>query len=116
MANDLHTQSCVPCKSGEPPLSLKEATEHLAQVPGWEFDDDKKAIFKTFKMKDFLAAVGLIQALAQIAEKEDHHPDIHLTAYRDLKIELSTHAIDGLSKNDFILAAKIENLPKELKA
>lgn len=115
-SNDLQQQTCVPCKEGEAPLSLKESTEYLAQVPGWEFNDDKKSIFKNLKMQDFVAAVGLIQKIAKVAEKEDHHPDIHLTGYRNLKIELSTHAIGGLSKNDFILAAKIEALPKELKA
>ena len=66
-------------------------------------------------MKNFLTAVHFIDAVAQIAETENHHPDLHLTAYRKLRIELSTHAIDGLSENDFILAAKIDKLPKELK-
>ncbi len=66
-------------------------------------------------MKDFLAAVKCIQAIAKVAEAEDHHPDLHVTGYRKLRIELSTHAINGLSENDFILAAKIENIPKKLK-
>ena len=66
-------------------------------------------------MKDFLSAVQFIQDIAQVAEADDHHPDLHLTGYRKLRVELSTHAIGGLSENDFILAAKIEQLPKELK-
>lgn len=66
-------------------------------------------------MKDFAAAVRFLQDIAEVAEEEDHHPDIHLTGYRKLKIDLSTHAVGGLSENDFILAAKIEKLPKELK-
>jgi 4a-hydroxytetrahydrobiopterin dehydratase len=62
-------------------------------------------------MKDFKSAVSLIDALAVVAEREDHHPDVHLTGYRRLRIELATHSIGGLSLNDFILAAKIERLP-----
>jgi 4a-hydroxytetrahydrobiopterin dehydratase len=62
-----------------------------------------------------MAAVKFINSVAEIAEKEDHHPDVHLTGYRNLKIDLSTHALGGLSENDFILAAKINELPIELK-
>ena len=66
-------------------------------------------------MKDFMAVVGLVVRIARIAERENHHPDLHLTGYRRLKIELSTHSIGGLSENDFILASKIDRLPKRLK-
>jgi len=66
-------------------------------------------------MKGFLSAVEFIEKIAQVAEAEDHHPDLHLTGYRKLAIELSTHAIGGLSENDFILAAKIDQLPRQLK-
>ena len=76
---------------------------------------DGPALRQEFLMKDFLAAVRFMQAIAQVAETEDHHPDIHLTGYRRLSIELSTHSIGGLSENDFILAAKIDALPRELK-
>ena len=62
-----------------------------------------------------MAAVRLIDRIAGIAEAEDHHPDLRLTSYRKLEVALATHAIGGLSENDFILAAKIEELPKELK-
>ena len=65
-------------------------------------------------MLDFLAAVQFIRRIARLAEAEDHHPDLYLTHYRKLKIEISTHAIGGLSENDFILAAKIDKLPKSL--
>ena len=67
-------------------------------------------------MKDFMAAIALINSIAEIAEKEDHHPDLHLTGYRNLRIELSTHSIGGLCENDFILAAKINELPKQIKS
>jgi 4a-hydroxytetrahydrobiopterin dehydratase len=91
------------------PLPLSAAQTLLQDVKGWELVDGK-AIRKTVKCKDFLDAVSLIQKIAPIAEAEDHHPDLHLTGYRKLAIELSTHAIGGLSENDFILAAKIDQL------
>src|SRR5688572_9870 len=113
---ELKTEKCVPCEGGISPLSESEASSLLNNVPGWQLSPDKKALFKAWKMKDFLTAIELMRKIAEIAEQEDHHPDLHLTGYRNLRIELSTHAIGGLSKNDFILAAKIEELPKELKA
>ena len=67
-------------------------------------------------MKDFSEAIALIKAILPVAQAEDHHPDLHLTGYRKLQIVLSTHEVVGLSDNDFILAAKIEALPKALKA
>jgi 4a-hydroxytetrahydrobiopterin dehydratase len=66
-------------------------------------------------MEDFVAAVELIGKIKDVAEADDHHPDLHLTSFRKLMVELSTHAIGGLSENDFIVAAKIEKLPKKLK-
>ena len=72
-------------------------------------------ISREFITKNFMAAVTFINKVAQVAEAENHHPDVHLTSYRKLRIELSTHAIGGLSENDFILAAKINELPVELK-
>ena len=66
-------------------------------------------------MEDFLSAVRLIARIALLAEKMDHHPDLHLTRYRQLRIEISTHSIGGLSDLDFRLADKIEALPKKLK-
>jgi len=102
-------RKCTPCEGGTEPLPASAAQQLLADVKGWELVDGK-AIRKTVTCKDFLDAVALIQRLAPIAEAEDHHPDLHLTGYRKLTIELSTHAIGGLSENDFILAAKIDQL------
>jgi 4a-hydroxytetrahydrobiopterin dehydratase len=113
--SDLSQKKCVPCEGGVPPLSREKAESYLKELPGWKLLPDGKAIRADYLMKDFTAAVGFIQAVAQVAESEDHHPDIHLTGYRKLAIELSTHAIGGLSENDFILAAKLDKLPKELK-
>ncbi len=106
---------CQPCHSNTQPLDNAAALLQLKFLPGWKLSSDGKSIVRNLLMKDFLAAVDFINAIANIAEAEDHHPDLHLTGYRSLRIELSTHAIRGLSENDFILAGKIETLPKELK-
>ena len=109
MTTPLARRTCKPCEGGTEPLPLSAAQQLLADLRGWELADGK-LIRKTVKCKDFVDAVSLIQKIAPIAEAEDHHPDLHLTGYRKLTIELSTHAIGGLSENDFILAAKIDQL------
>lgn len=113
--HSLRQKKCQPCEGGVQPLSEEKAKEYLRVLEGWQLGPDRSSIQKTYLMKHFVAAVKLIQSIAEVAEGEDHHPDIHLTGYRKLLIELSTHAIQGLSENDFILASKIETLPKELK-
>lgn len=109
MASPLAGRKCKPCEGGVEPLPASAAQKLLEDVSGWELVDHK-AIRKVVKCKDFMDAIGLMQKIALIAEAEDHHPDFHLTNYRKLTIELSTHAIGGLSENDFILAAKIDPL------
>ncbi len=98
------------------PLSFKEAKGYLKTLPGWRLGRGGKEIEIEYKLRNFIAAIGLIQKIARIAEKENHHPDLHLTGYRRLKIILSTHAIRGLSLNDFILAAKIQKLAGPVRA
>ncbi len=116
MVNENFSQKrCKPCEGGIAPLTLNQSKEYLKSISGWQILSDAKSISTEYVMKDFMSAVRLIHQIAEIAESEDHHPDIHLSAYRKLRIELSTHAINGLSENDFILAAKIDKLPKELK-
>jgi 4a-hydroxytetrahydrobiopterin dehydratase len=90
------------------PLSLKAIKAYLRSTPGWRYVPKEKAIRADLRTKDFAEAIRVIQRIARVAEKEGHHPDIHLTGYRHLSIILTTHAIQGLSINDFILAAKIE--------
>lgn len=109
MATPLAGRKCKPCEGGVEPLPAAAARKLLEEAPGWELVEGK-AIRKSVKCKDFMDAVALIQKIAPVAEAEDHHPDFHLTNYRKLVIELSTHAIGGLSENDFILAAKIDLL------
>ncbi len=108
-------KKCKPCEGGVAPLTEQQARDYLKGLSGWELDPQAGAIRKLFVMKDFLAAIRFINRISEAAEADDHHPDLHLTGYRKLLIELSTHAIKGLSENDFILASKIELLPKELK-
>ncbi len=91
------------------PLPRSAAEALLRDLKGWELIEDK-LIRKMVTCKDFMEAVATIQKIAPIAEAEDHHPDLHLTGYRKLTIELSTHSIGGLSENDFIVAAKIDQL------
>ena len=111
----LTERKCRPCGQGSVPLSLVRAKDYIAQLTDWILTKGGKSISRQYLMKDFLAAVRFMDKIAEAAESEDHHPDLHLTSYRKLRIELATHSIGGLSENDFILAAKIDQLPKELK-
>jgi len=112
---ELAQKKCKPCEGGVESVSTAQAKEQVARLPGWGLLGDGKSIRKEWVVKDFSTAVNFFQRVAEVANKEDHHPDLHLTGYRKVAIELSTHAIGGLSENDFILAAKIDQLPVELK-
>jgi 4a-hydroxytetrahydrobiopterin dehydratase len=114
-AQELTQKKCRPCEGVEKPLTAEQARGYLKDLPDWKLDEKAKSIHRDYVMKNFLAAVGFIQDVARIAEAENHHPDIHLTGYRKLRVELSTHAICGLSENDFIEAAKISVLKPDLK-
>lgn len=112
----LSSKKCVPCEGSAPALS-KQASEKLLQnLQSWALSADAKSIRVEYVMKNFRSAVDFINKITDIAESENHHPDFHLTSYRKLAVELTTHAIGGLSENDFILASKIDKLPKQLKA
>jgi 4a-hydroxytetrahydrobiopterin dehydratase len=99
---------CKPCEGGTAVLPPDQAAEHLRAVPQWSIAEDGKSIARQWKLTSFVAALSLCNRVGEIAEVEQHHPDLHLTGYRQLRIELTTHAINGLSVNDFILAAKID--------
>jgi 4a-hydroxytetrahydrobiopterin dehydratase len=109
MSGPLASRKCRPCEGGVEALPASAAQMLLADLQGWELVEGKR-LRKTVTCKNFLDAVNVIQRIAPIAEAEDHHPDLHLTGYRRLTVELSTHAIGGLSENDFILAAKIDQI------
>jgi 4a-hydroxytetrahydrobiopterin dehydratase len=109
-ATSLVDRSCKPCEGGVQPLDKARAEELLQQLEGWLMDDAGKAIYRKWSCKNFVAAMALLQQIGDLAEREQHHPDLHLTGYRKLRVELTTHAIGGLSENDFIVAAKIDRL------
>ena len=106
MQNDLLAKKCVPCEGGALPLDREEAGKYMQIVPGWDLSEDGKNITKLFKFKDFIGAINFVNKISEIAESEGHHQDINI-CYNKVKLILSTHAIGGLSENDFILAAKI---------
>ena len=106
----LTEQKCEACEGGVIPLNMTEAKILLAQIPGWEVAPDAKRISREYVFKNFVGALAFVNQVGELAESEGHHPDLHLTNYKHLEIVLSTHAIKGLSNNDFILAAKINEL------
>ena len=104
-------RKCAPCEGGVVKFSPAEAAAQLEGLSGWRLDPSGQRIQKHWHLRDFMAAIGFFNQVAQLAEAEGHHPDLHLEGYRHAWIELSTHAIGGLSENDFIMAAKIDQLP-----
>lgn len=104
---ELTQKKCIPCEVGGPALTRGEAEALLQQVPGWELDDDAKEIECEFKFKDFKEAMAFADKVGNLAEEEGHHPELSI-AWGKVKIELSTHAVKGLSENDFIFAAKAD--------
>lgn len=105
---DLTSKKCVPCEGGTKPFDKNEIATYMSylKIP-WELDDEDKKIKRKFEFKDFKEAMVFVNFVAEIAEEEQHHPDIKIS-YNKVKIILWTHAIGGLSVNDFILASKIE--------
>ena len=105
---DLTHKKCIPCEGGRPPLTAEVVQKYLSQTPDWQVEEDKK-IKKEFRFKDFKASMVFVNAVAGLAEAEGHHPSIFIS-YNKVRITLTTHAIGGLSENDFIMAAKIDQL------
>jgi 4a-hydroxytetrahydrobiopterin dehydratase len=96
-------------------LTVAEAESMLAMLTGWRLTHGGTRIRKDWRVKNFVAGVDFFGEVAEVAEREGHHPDLHLERYQKLWIEIRTHAIKGLSENDFILAAKIDQLPVRLR-
>lgn len=112
---ELTSRKCVPCEGNVAPLSLDEARPLLEAVAVWSFSHDGQRIRRDWVVKNFKAGIDFFEKVAALADQEGHHPDLHLQGYRNVTIELSTHAVGGLTENDFILAAKINEIPIELK-
>lgn len=109
-AAELTAKKCTPCEGNTPSLTGEQVAARLPAVPEWKLAEDGKLIRRKYKFKDFVTAMAFLQRVGELAEAEDHHPDLHLTGYKNVAVELTTHAIGGLSENDFIVAAKIDQL------
>ena len=103
---DLKSKSCRPCAPGTAPLSRDQAKALQAQTPGWALNETASEISRAFKFKNYYETMAFVNALAWIAHREDHHPDIEV-GYNRCHVRFSTHSIKGLSENDFIGAAKV---------
>lgn len=106
---DLSSKHCVPCEGGVDRIDRATAEKMLAGVPGWTLSDDGKMINRRFSFKGFLSTMSFINAMAWLVNKENHHPDF-AAGYNYCDVGFTTHAIDGLSENDFICAARINAL------
>jgi len=111
----LAAKRCSACEGDIRKLSPEQVRDRLQALDGWQITRDGQCTRKDWQMKNFMAGMEFFNLVAQLAEEEGHHPDLHLENYRDAWIEIWTHSIGGLSENDFILAAKIDRLPIELK-
>ncbi|NIM26672.1 MAG: 4a-hydroxytetrahydrobiopterin dehydratase [Gammaproteobacteria bacterium] len=107
--SELTSRHCVPCEGGVAPLELDEARKMLGELNEWTLDGSGKEIARTFTFKNYYQTMAFVNALAWIAHREDHHPDLEV-GYNRVHVRFSTHAIGGLSENDFICAAKIDAL------
>jgi 4a-hydroxytetrahydrobiopterin dehydratase len=106
----LRDLSCAPCPAGSPPLPAADAAKLLAELqPGWRIADDGKSLRRAWRFANFHQTIGFVNAVAWIANAEDHHPDLEV-GYDYCRMVLGTHSIGGLSQNDFICAAKIDAL------
>ena len=114
-AQELTKKKCVPCEGGVDACDLNTAKNQLADLPGWRLTHEGQRIRRDWKVKDFVAGMDFLNKCAALAEEEGHHPDLHIEGYQNVWVELWTHAIGGLSDNDFIMAAKINQLPIAVK-
>jgi len=106
---DLTAKTCTPCQGGIPPLKPEEAEKHLAQTPGWALCDEGARIEKRFTFKNFKEAFDFVEAVGTLSEAEGHHPDISF-GWGFAAISWQTKKIKGLHKNDFIMAAKVNEI------
>ena len=105
----LKDEHCVPCKEGSPVTPAAQAADWLKELPGWEMDPTGKEISRLYSFDSYWAGLGFVNAVAWIAQSEKHHPDLVLL-YKKVKVSFTTHAVHGLSGNDFICAAKVNAL------
>ena len=109
-SEQLCSVKCVPCEGGVPKLTQDEAQKQNAELEGWTVLAEPDRISKSWTVKNFVAGMEFFRKITDLAEDEGHHPDLHIVGYRNVTIDIWTHAVGGLSLNDFILAAKIDQL------
>ena len=111
MSEALAARKCKPCEGGTPPLTPQEAAALLAQLSAeWALVENAHAIQRRFAFRDFYRTMSFVNALAHIANIEDHHPDLEV-GYNYCRVKFTTHAVKGLSENDFVCAAKVDQIP-----
>ena len=109
--SNLGSERCEPCHGGTPALTRPEAEALLAQISDrWQISDDAQTLAREIVFKDFAQAMAFLNRLAEVAESEGHHPDFYLHGWNNVRVTLSTHAIGGLSRNDFLVAAKLDRV------
>ncbi len=106
MASQLAGKECVPCRGGTPPLSSDKVDELLQELDGWTVEQEYR-LTRTCKLPDFAKALAFVNRIGEIAEQQNHHPDIYL-AWGKVRVEVWTHKIKGLTESDFIFAAKVD--------
>lgn len=109
-------KKCVPCEGGVPRQEPAAVDRALRELVGWEAQDGHTRIHRHYRFKDFREAMTFVNAIAEVAEAEGHHPDFTVHSWNCVDVTLWTHAIGGLSENDFIVAAKIDALPESKRA
>jgi 4a-hydroxytetrahydrobiopterin dehydratase len=108
--SQLAKKECIPCEDGDfPPFTLEQARDMMEQIPQWKLSEDASHITRVLGFKDFASALSFANKIGEVAEEEWHHPDLRIS-WGSVEVTLTTHAIRGLSENDFILAAKIDLL------
>ncbi len=106
---ELHKKKCIPCEKEGKAMTKEEAMPYLIELGDWEINDAHTVISKKIEFKDFLEAINFVDTVADIAEEEGHHPDIHIS-YNKVTFKIWTHKVGGLTENDFIIASKIDSL------
>lgn len=109
MTSELTEKHCVPCEGGIPPLEPERTQELLGRVTNWQLSEDGKEIHRDLHFKNYYETMAFVNAVAFMAHREDHHPDLEVS-YNKCRVRYSTHAIDGLSENDFVCAAKVDRI------
>lgn len=111
--DDIFAKRCLPCEGGVNPLTPEQITSLMSQIPEWQLNAEQTEISRHYQFKNFYQTMAFVNAVAWIAHREDHHPDM-IVGYNECTLKYSTHSIKGLTENDFICAAKINQLSESV--